>query len=185
MLTNVVVGGPAVEAEVTESRDLRTFAAVFEEQRPRALRLAYAMTGDASLAEDVVAEAFARTYRQWLKGAVRDADSYVRRAVVNEVRGTWRRLAVRRAHAARERRVEPTTNFGDDQIADADLLQKALATLPPRVRAVVVLRVVEDLSEQQTAEALGLSVGSVKGYLSRGRERLRTALGDTEGASNA
>src|SRR4051812_16697427 len=99
MLTDVVAGGPPT-VEVARKTDLRSFAEIFEDQRPRALRLAFAMTGDESLAEDVVAEAFARTYRQWTKGGVRDADAYVRRAVVNEVRGTWRRLAVRRKHAA-------------------------------------------------------------------------------------
>ena len=181
MLTGVVTGAPPT---VTVSADdLGHFAQVFEEQRPKALRLAYAMTGDASLAEDVVAEAFARTYRQWKKGGVREPEQYVRRAVVNEVRGTWRRREVRRRHAARERKVEPTTAFGDDRIADADVLQRALTTLPPRVRAVVVLRVVDDMSERETADALGLSIGTVKGYLSRGLERLREALADTEGDS--
>jgi RNA polymerase sigma-70 factor (sigma-E family) len=181
MLTGVVTGAPPT-VSVSE-HDLGQFAQVFEEQRPKALRLAYAMTGDASLAEDVVAEAFARTYRQWKKGGVREPEQYVRRAVVNEVRGTWRRLEVRRRHAARERKVEPSTPFGDDRIADADVLQRALTTLPPRVRAVVVLRVVDDMSERETADALGLSVGTVKGYLSRGLERLRDALADTEGES--
>jgi RNA polymerase sigma factor (sigma-70 family) len=143
------------------------------------------MTGDAALAEDVVAEAFARTFRRWRQGAVRDADMYVRRAVVNEVRTTWRRLEVRRRHAARERQVPVSPFGGVDRVADADLLERALATLPVRVRAVVVLRIVEDLSEQQTAEALGCSVGTVKGYLSRGLQRLRAALEDSEGDSDA
>ena len=178
MLTDVA----AEEHEPTEvvgGTDLRTFAQVFADQRVGALRLAFAMTGDAQLAEDVVAEAFARTFRQWSRGGVRDPDTYVRRAVVNEVRTTWRRLEVRRRPAARERPV-PASN-GIDRIADADMLERALLTLPPRVRAVVVLRVVEDLSEQQTATVLGCSVGTVKGYLSRGLERLREVLGPNEG----
>jgi RNA polymerase sigma-70 factor (sigma-E family) len=184
MLAGVAVETPGT-AEAVPRTDLRTFATVFEEQRPRALRLAYAMTGDASLAEDVVAEAFARTYRQWKKGSVRDADAYVRRAVVNEVRQTWRRLAVRKQYAARQRDASAAiTASSDDRVADADVLQRALTTLPARVRAVVVLRIVEDLSEQQTADTLGISVGSVKGYLSRGLERLRTALASTEGGSD-
>jgi RNA polymerase sigma-70 factor (sigma-E family) len=183
-MTDVATGHTRA-VELSTSGDLRTFAQVFEAQRPKALRLAYAMTGDASLAEDVVAEAFARTYRRWVKGTVSDPDAYVRRAVVNEVRQGWRRLDVRRRHAARERQVEPATGFADDQVADADRLQRALATLPPRVRAVIVLRVVEDLSEQQTATALGVSVGSVKAYLSRGLVRLRDALVTAEGDAHA
>lgn len=165
--------------------DLSAFAARFEAQRASALRLAYAMTGDASMAEDVVAEAFARTYERWVKGKVDDPDAYVRRAVVNEVRSTWRRLAVRRKHAARERHVEPSTAFRADSIADADVLQRALSTLAPRERAVVVLRVVDDLSEQDVAAALGVSVGAVKGYLSRGLEHLRDALRANEGDDDA
>jgi RNA polymerase sigma-70 factor (sigma-E family) len=180
MLTVVAVDGHD-GAEVVGDVDLRTFTQIFESQRHNALRLAYAMTGDAQLAEEVVAEAFARTFRQWSGGRVRDPDAYVRRAVVNEVRTAWRRLAVRRSYLARERHVEQTTSSGIDRIADADLLQRALASLPPRVRAVVVLRVVEDLSEQQTAAALGCSVGAVKGYLSRGLGKLRDTLISNEG----
>jgi RNA polymerase sigma-70 factor (sigma-E family) len=169
--------------EVVGSIDSRTFAQMFEEQRRGALRLAFAMTGDAHLAEDVVAEAFAHTFRRWSSGSVRDPDTYVRWAVVNEVRTVWRRRQIRRRHAAREQRIELTVASGMDRVADADLLERALATLPPRVRAVVVLRIVEDLSEQQTAAALGCSVGTVKGYLSRGLERLREALTASEGGS--
>jgi RNA polymerase sigma-70 factor (sigma-E family) len=179
MLTVVVVEGHEA-VEVAGGVDLRTFAQVFQDQRRGALRLAFAMTGDEQLAEEVVAEAFARTFRQWAAGRVRDPDAYVRGAVVNEVRTAWRRLAVRRSHAARERRVESATSSGIDRVADADMLQRALAALPPRVRAVVVLRVVEDLSEQQTAAALDCSVGTVKGYLSRGLERLRETLAASE-----
>ena len=181
MLADVVTG-EREPIEALGSPDLRTFAQIFEEQRRGALRLAFAMTGDAQLAEDVVAEAFARTFRQWAAGRVRDPDSYVRRAVVNEVRTTWRRLEVRRRHDAGEHHVDLTTS-SIDRVADVDVLQRALATLPPRVRAVVILRVVEDLSEQQTADALGCSVGTVKGYLSRGLDRLRDALGGQEGSS--
>jgi len=68
--------------------------------------------------------------------------------------GVWRFGEVTRRG---ERHAEPATSSGIDRVADADMLQRALATLPPRVRAVVVLRVVEDLSEQQTAAALGCS----------------------------
>lgn len=183
MLVDVALEGHDA-VDVVVGTDLRSFAQVFEGQRRGALRLAFAMTGDDQLAEDVVAEAFARTFCQWTKGGVRDPETYVRRAVVNEVRSTWRRLEVRRQHAARTRNRDLTTSTGIDRIGDTDMLQRALATLPARMRAVVVLRVVEDLSEQQTAAALGCSVGTVKGYLSRGLERLREALAGIEGGSD-
>jgi RNA polymerase sigma-70 factor (sigma-E family) len=161
---------------------LRSFAEVFETQRPGALRIAYAMTGDPQLAEDVVAEAFARVYGRWVKGGITDPDAYVRRAVVNEVRMTWRRLAIRRRYAQTQPvRNEAVTPSGSDSVDDVDLLQRALATLSPPVRAVVILRIIEDLSEQQTADALGCSKGTVKSHLSRGLDRLRTALAADEG----
>ena len=83
------------------------------------------------------------------------------------------------------RYVESSTVFRTDQVADADVLQRALATLAPRQRAVVVLRVVDDLSEQDVAAALGCSVGTVKSYLSRGLVRLRDALDVNEGGLDA
>jgi RNA polymerase sigma-70 factor (sigma-E family) len=185
MLADVAAASGPEAIDVAPRADLRSFAEIFEEQRPRALRLAYGMTGDAALAEDVVAEAFARTYRQWVKGRVDDPSAYVRRAVVNEVRNTWRRLAVRRRHAATQHGREPVTIARDERVADADLLQRALAGLSPRVRAVVILRIVEDLSEVQTAETLGISTGAVKAYLSRGLDRLRETIAAKEGDSGA
>jgi RNA polymerase sigma-70 factor (sigma-E family) len=183
MLTNVVA--PTPDAVALASKDLDAFARLFEAQRPRAIRLAYAMTGDAALAEDVVAEAFARTFRQWSKGTVREPEFYVRRAVVNEVRVRWRRQAVRRKHEAREPRVEATTGASDDRIVDADVLQRALMQLPERQRAVVVFRIVEDMSERETAAALGIAAGTVKAQLSRGLDRLRDALTALGGAPDA
>jgi RNA polymerase sigma-70 factor (sigma-E family) len=177
---------PAVAGELPEvvkasSSDLSAFAELFETERAASLRLAYAMTADAGAAEDVVAEAFARTYERWVRGKIDNPSAYVRRAVVNEARSMWRRLAVRRRHAARERHVEPSTAFRADQIADADVLLRALSTLAPRQRAVVVLRVVDDLSEQDVADALGCSIGTVKSSLSRGLDRLRDALTVNQG----
>src|SRR5690349_15853662 len=139
MLVDVTREGVQVSA-ASERVDLASFAELFEAQRRGALRLAYAMTGDPQIAEDVVAEAFARTYRQWLKGSVREPEQYVRRAVVNEVRSFWRRRDVRRRYDERGRPGELTSAAAVDRIADADVLQRALAGLPPRVRAVVVLR---------------------------------------------
>ena len=184
MVRSVAGDLPEVAAVAAGGRDVGAFGALFEAQRPSALRLAYTMTGDASIAEDVVAEAFARTYERWAKGKVDDPGAYVRRAVVNEVRSTWRRRAVRRRHAAMERRVEPSTAARADRVADADVLGRALSTLPARQRAVVVLRVVEDLSEQDVAAALGCSLGTVKSHLSRGLARLREVLAN-EGVPNA
>src|SRR5438132_272194 len=90
-----------VAAVELAAHDLAEFEVVFAKQRARALRIAYVMTGDGQVAEDAVAEAFARTYARWVKGHVRDPEQYVHRAVVNEVRSVWRRRAVRRRHDER------------------------------------------------------------------------------------
>ena len=158
------------------------FDAVFEEFRRPALRLAYVLTGDATEAEDVVAEAFARMYPHYLKGNIAEPGAYLRRTVVNVVRGRFRRLATRRNYEARARAVEPSVGSGDAGVVERDALHAALATLAPRQRAAVVLRVVEDLSEAETAAMLGISVGSVKAYVSRGLDRLREVI-DSPGAS--
>ncbi len=159
-----------------ENQSARDFVDVFHAQRVAALRLAYLLTGDAGLAEDVVADAFARMYGRWRRDRIDDPRAYLRRAVVNQVRGRFRRSATRRKHDAHTRWSEPTSGAADEGIADRDRLRRALSLLPPRQRETVVLRVVEDLSERDTAALLGVSTGTVKAHLSRGIERLRAAL---------
>ena len=154
------------------------FAAVFETHRRPALRLAYVLTGNANEAEDVVAEAFARMYPHYLSGKIDDPGAYLRRTVVNVTRGRFRRLATRRNYEAGRRRGEPVVASDDEAVVARDSLRLALASLPPRQRAAVVLRVIEDLSEAETAEMLGVSVGTVKGYVSRALERLRNEMGE-------
>ena len=148
------------------------FAILFAQQRLPALRLAYVLCGDAQSAEDVVAEAFARMYPAWRRGRIDDPVAYLRRAVVNEVRGGFRKLGVRRRHETGS----PSTVPADGRIEDREVLRSALMTLPPRQRAAVALRFLEDLSEADTAAALGVSVGTVKSQVSRGLDLLRAAL---------
>ncbi len=184
MYGTIAVGGvrirPSGETDMTadEADRAASFAEFFDAQRRPALRLAYVLTGNAGEAEDVVAEAFARVYPHWMKGQVKEPNAYVRRTVINVVNGRFRRLATRRRHDERVRLGEPSVAFGDDRIMQRATLEAALAALPPRQRAAVVLRVIEDMSEAETARVLGVSVGTVKGYLSRGLERLRAELGD-------
>jgi len=159
-----------------------TFEAVFELHRDRALRLAYVLCGDAGVAEDIVADAFAGMYPRWRRGGIDDAGAYLRRAVVNRVHGRFRRLAHQRRHEATARReIGPPTI--DARVAQREDLRAALLQLPPRQRAAVVLRHLEDLSEAETAAALGISVGTVKSSVARGLERLRTVLDAQEGTS--
>jgi RNA polymerase sigma-70 factor (sigma-E family) len=152
------------------------FADFFENERRRALRLAYVMCGDANAAEDVVAESFARMFPAFQNG-LKDPGAYLRRAIANSVRDRWRHKDVEQRYEARVQVMwAPETRAADDELAARDAVSEAMASLPPRQRAVVALRYLEDMSEAETAAVLEVSVGTVKAHASRGLERLREIL---------
>jgi RNA polymerase sigma factor (sigma-70 family) len=117
-------------------------------------------------------------YPRWRAGKVDEPGAYLRRAVVNQVRGRFRRHATRRRF---ESTYAPTLAARDDGIEERERVRDALMSLPPRQRAVVALRFLEDLTEADTAALLGVSVGTVKSQAAAGLERLRRALDDEEG----
>lgn len=139
------------------------------------LRFAYLICGNHDRAEDAVAEALARTWPRWRNGGIDDPRAYVRRAIVNELRGRARRAGVRRRHDDR-RRIQPAAWLLDHDAVERDAVHKALLTLPLRQRAAVVLRFYEDRSVQETADLLGVSPGTVKTHVHRALEHLRGLL---------
>ena len=130
--------------------------------------------GNRAEAEDLLQGAYERAYRRWGHISRRaDPERYVRQILVNASVNRWRRL---RRHPEVPLVVSGADPGGADTagaVADRDLLLRGLAALPPRQRAVLVLRYFEDLSEAQTAEILGCSVGTVKSQAARGLARLR------------
>jgi RNA polymerase sigma-70 factor (sigma-E family) len=136
------------------------------------LRMAYVLTRNLADAEDLLQAALAKTYQAWDRIEDRNAiDGYVRRAMVNTHISWWRR-----------RRVEeyPTDEIPDRAVSDyaadselSDAVRRALDRLPSRMRAAVVLRYCEDMSEAQVAEVLGISQGTVKSTVSRAVAKLR------------
>jgi len=136
------------------------------------LRTAYLLTGNRADAEDLVQAALAKTYQAWDRIEDRRAlDGYVRKAMVNTHISWWRR-----------RRVDeyPTDEIPDLAVADAagdsdlqDALRRAIDRLPRRMRAAVVLRYYEDMTEAEVAVALGVSLGTVKSTVSRAVAKLR------------
>jgi RNA polymerase sigma-70 factor (sigma-E family) len=136
------------------------------------LRTAYLLTGNRADAEDLVQAALAKTYLAWDRIEDRSAlDGYVRRAMVNTHISWWRR-----------RRLEeyPTDEIPDQPVADhsgtselQDSLRRAVNRLPQRMRAAVVLRYFEDMTEAEVADALGVSLGTVKSTVSRAVAKLR------------
>ncbi|MDH6187126.1 RNA polymerase sigma-70 factor (sigma-E family) [Streptomyces sp. CZ24] len=151
------------------SPDFETFAAA---RWPRLLRTAYLLTGDHHEAEDLVQVTLAKLYPAWPR--VRDLDepdAYVRRALVNNNLSRFRKRRV--VQLLTPRLPERAQEGGAARTEQRSLLLEALGTLPPRQRAVVVLRYWEDLSEQQAADVLGCSPGNVKSQASRGLRKLR------------
>ncbi|MEU6125313.1 SigE family RNA polymerase sigma factor [Streptomyces sp. NPDC047123] len=140
------------------------------------MRTAYLLTGERHAAEDLVQSSLERTYVSWRRvSTAGDPDAYVRRIMIN-------------THARRHRKklkefltpqdAAPVFDRPEhgDRMAQADdraALLRALALLPVRQREAVVLRYWEDLSETQTAEAMGCSVGAVKSNAAKGIAKLR------------
>lgn len=146
---------------------------------PEGIRLAFLMTGDRALAEDLVQEAFAR-----LIGRLRHLrdpgafGAYLGRTIVNLSTSHFRRRRVERAYLARSA-MAPEAATHPTQELDATM-HEALLRLPERQRAAIILRFYEDLSDVQTAEVLRCSPGNVRSLVSRGMKTLRSEL---EGAA--
>ena len=140
------------------------------------LRTAVVLAGDRAEAEDLLQAALAKTYLAWDRINDRAAvDGYVRRAMVNTQISWWRR---------RKLEIYPTDQLPDLPVNDDtgrtelhDALSRALERLPKRQRVAVVMRYYDDMSETEIAEALGVSVGTVKSTVSRAVAKLR---GDSE-----
>jgi RNA polymerase sigma-70 factor (sigma-E family) len=142
------------------------------------LRTAYLLTGDRGLAEDAVQAMFGRVYLSWPNIRERAAaDAYCRTALVREV-SSWRRR--RRVQHVLTADPPDRPQIVDEESDVAERLRRALVGLPPRQRAVVVLRYYDDMSEADVAAALGISAGSVKQHLHRAVAALRAALAHPE-----
>ncbi|WP_062431403.1 SigE family RNA polymerase sigma factor [Herbidospora daliensis] len=139
------------------------------------LRTAYLTCGSVHEAEDVLQAALEKACRNWSRIDDRDPEPYVRRIIVNTVISRARRRAILR--------IIPTGSPPDrpapaDDVVLRQVLMDGLRALPPRQRAVIVLRYWEDLTEAQTAEILGCSTGTVKSQAAKAMARLRTLLGE-------
>ena len=142
-------------------------------RRHELLRTARLLTGDQYMAEDLTQAALERVWGRWERIVAQgDPYSYVRTVLVNTYTSWWRRSW---------RGEQPTPTLPDvidldDEYATSDLhdaFLRLLTTLSPRQRAVLVLRFHEDLTESDTAQALGCSVGTVKSQTARALTKLR------------
>jgi RNA polymerase sigma-70 factor (sigma-E family) len=154
------------------------FQAFFAGQYPALCRLGYWLTGDRGEGEELAQEALVRVYWRWplVRRLDRPGD-YARKVLVNRHRSLLRRALVQARHAGRLRAAaaEPVDHDG------SLVLWAAVRRLPPRQRAVVVLRYQEDLPEVEVARLLGCSVGTVKSTTSRALARLRAEVAGEAG----
>jgi len=137
-------------------------------------RFAYRLCGDRGLAEDIVAEAYARVWPHWRRGRVDGLLPYLMRTVANEAFTRHRRRRLERSRAPLSAPL--VEGPFEAQVDEHDALWTALDRLPPQQRVVLVLRIVEDLSEEQTASMLGIPPGTVKSRLSRALGALRAIM---------
>ncbi len=149
------------------------FTEYLNARQPSLLRTAYLLTGDRHQAEDVLQTSLAKLYLAWDKVNDRaSVDAYVRRIMVNENNSLWRRAWKKREYATDQLPEGDPHHDAYDEGLGAVLWQ-VVQTLPPKARAVVVLRYYEQLSEAETADVLGISVGTVKSQCSRALASLR------------
>ncbi|HEX2315838.1 MAG TPA: SigE family RNA polymerase sigma factor [Thermomonospora sp.] len=154
----------------------REFHGFFERHHRELARLAYLLLGDADAADDLAADALVATWRRWDR--VRGADqplAYVRRIVVNMCNSRLRAMVRERGRLSALGAVAEDRTDGPDVPAMVDV-RAALRRLPDRKRACIVLRYAFDLSEQETARVLGVSVGTVKSQTSRAAAELEREL---------
>ena len=155
-------------------------AGLYATHARRARALAYLLTGDQALSEDLVQDCFLRLCSRVRPVAHDQLPAYLRVMVVNACRSHFRRLAVRRRRAAAEADVlgsdRDVSPDGTSAVPERERLRRALMELPIRQRTAVVLRHWLELTEQETAAQMGCSVGTVKSLASHGRAALRTRL---------
>ena len=152
------------------------FEAFVRGRTPALLRSAYLLTGDQQLAEDLVQSALARTHRSWHRlHAAGNAEAYTRRTMYHLQVSWWRRRRVAEVLPGTEPGQAPKGRRPDDtdEITLRLILRTALQRLTVRQRAVLVLRFFEDRSEQETAEILGVALGTVKSQTAKALARLR------------
>jgi len=157
-------------------------AELYRAESARIVNLAYLLTGQRQLAEDLAQDAFVRVAGRLREVSPDAFGAYLRQTVVNLVRSHYRHARVQRRYAdriaadadrRREAREASSETFGADARGE---LWTALRALPSRQREAIVCRFYLDMSEEQTADTLGVPVGTVKSATSRGLQTLRASL---------
>jgi RNA polymerase sigma-70 factor (sigma-E family) len=158
------------------ARERQQFEEFMTSRWPALVRLAFGLTGDRWLAEDLAQTALASAYASWWRvRRADDPDAYVRRILINASKSRWRRSSVAEQFAGPPDEVPDPAADPAAAIGERSALLVALAALPPRQRAVVVLRYWEDLSDAQAAALLGCSASTVRSQAARALAKLRAS----------
>jgi RNA polymerase sigma-70 factor (sigma-E family) len=160
--------------------DRDSFEEFVTARRPALLRTAYLLTGSHHDAEDLVQTALLKVVPKWRKIAD-NPEPYVRMVLSRESISRWRRRRWRELTTD----AVPDTAAADVPAAGDEQLRRGLLALSPRQRAVIVLRYYEDLTERQTAERLGIALGTVKSHARDGLARLRELVPETADVAQA
>jgi RNA polymerase sigma-70 factor (sigma-E family) len=153
------------------------FRAYVRGSRGRLLRTATLLaSGDAHEAEDLVQTVLLRMYLRWRRIRSETRDAYARKMLVNALLDERRRPRAR--HERNEAEVPDVAVDADEPSDVESVVFRALAELPPRMRAAVILRHLHDASVSETAQTLGCSEGTVKSQTARGLDHLRASLAD-------
>ncbi len=152
------------------AEEQEAFDAFVRSRLPNLLRFGRALTGSADAGADLVQDALERTLLHWRRiDSQSDPEGYVRRIMVNRNISIWRKRR-------REYLTDKVRLTGHDDTHHDHDLWRAVQTLPPRQRAVIVLRYYEDMSEADIADTLGCSVGTVKSQASKALAKLRAGV---------
>jgi RNA polymerase sigma-70 factor (sigma-E family) len=176
MTTPVCTSASTAAVPAAQTLAYPSFTSYVRARQPMLLRTARSLTANPSDAEDLLQTALTKTYVAWERiEDHRALDGYVRRALLNTRTSQWRKRKVDEFTCDELPEPEPALGAADpaEQQALHDAMWRAITKLPARQRAMVVLRYYEDLSEVQTAEVLGVSVGTVKSAVSRALGKLR------------
>ncbi|MEO3817520.1 SigE family RNA polymerase sigma factor [Plantactinospora sp. B24E8] len=152
------------------------FESFFRGRAPALLRTAYLLTGDRHLAEDLVQDTLARTFRTWRRLADGgNPEAYARRVMYHLQVSVWRR---RRVVETMPGELPERGNHSDHahEAVERLALRRALQALPVRQRAVIILRYFEDHSEAETADILNCRIGTVKSHTARALAKLRELM---------
>jgi len=178
--TDVVVDARLLAVNRGDAGASDRVALLFDHHYLPLCRLASLLLGDAASAEDVVQEAFLRTFSGWLR--LRDperAEHYLTRSVVNLCRSRWRHRDVeQRGNAAAGVTPDGARGWDSDRQDTVITVLAAVRLLPPRQRMTIVLRYYLDLPEAEVAELMGCAMGTVKSQMAKARASLAIALGE-------